>query len=49
VGTGNPELLKYHMSGYWSGRINQSDRIIEKYEDKVDITEVSAIGLCGDK
>jgi hypothetical protein len=37
------------MSGYWSGGIIQSDQIIEKYEDKLDITEVSAVGLCCDK
>ena len=24
----NPEPLKYHLSGYWSRRINQKDRIV---------------------
>ena len=27
-GTGNPEALKYSLTGYWSRRINQKDRII---------------------
>lgn len=49
-GTGNPEALKYNLSGYWSRRINQKDRIIYKvYEDKVLVLIVSAIGHYGDK
>ena len=49
-GTGNPEPLKYKMSGYWSRRINRKDRIIYKvYEDKVVVLVVSAIGHYGDK
>jgi toxin YoeB len=49
-GTGNPEPLKYKMSGYWSRRINKKDRIIYKvYEDKVVVLVVSAIGHYGDK
>ncbi len=44
-GTGNPEPLKYRLSGYWSRRINKKDRIIYKvYEDKVLVLVVSAIG-----
>jgi toxin YoeB len=44
-GTGNPEPLKYQMSGYWSRRINRKDRIIYKvYEDKILVLVVSAIG-----
>ncbi|WP_353135741.1 type II toxin-antitoxin system YoeB family toxin [Pseudopedobacter sp.] len=27
-GNGQPELLKYNYSGYWSRRINRKDRII---------------------
>ncbi|MCD4710305.1 MAG: type II toxin-antitoxin system YoeB family toxin [Bacteroidales bacterium] len=27
-GTGNPEALKYYLSGYWSRRINKRDRIV---------------------
>jgi len=49
-GTGNPEPLKYKMSGYWSRRINKKDRIIYKvYEDKVVVLVVSAIGHYGEK
>jgi toxin YoeB len=28
TGIGNPELLKYNLSGLWSRRINKKDRII---------------------
>ena len=44
-GTGNPEALKYKLTGYWSRRINKKDRIIYKvYEDRVVVLVVSAIG-----
>lgn len=49
-GTGMPEPLKYNLSGYWSRRINQKDRIIYKvFEDRVLVLVVSAIGHYGDK
>ena len=49
-GTGNPEPLKYEMSGYWSRRINKKDRIIYiVHENKVIVLVVSAIGHYGDK
>ena len=49
-GTGNPEPLKYQMSGYWSRRITKKDRIIYKvYEDKVVVLVISAIGHYGHK
>ena len=49
-GTGNPEALKYELSGYWSRRINKKDRIIYRvYEDKVVVLIISAIGHYGDK
>lgn len=49
-GTGNPEPLKYHFSGYWSRRINRKDRIIYKvFEDRVVVLVVSAIGHYGDQ
>lgn len=28
VGIGKPEVLKHHLSGYWSRRINQEHRIV---------------------
>lgn len=50
LGTGNPEPLKYKMSGYWSRRINRKDRIIYRViEKKVVVLIVSAIGHYGDK
>jgi toxin YoeB len=49
-GTGNPEPLKYQLTGYWSRRINRKDRIIYKvFEDRVVVLVVSAIGHYGDK
>ena len=49
-GTGNPEPLKYHLSGYWSRRINRKDRIICKVvENKVVVLVVTAKGQYGEK
>ncbi len=49
-GTGNPEPLKYELTGYWSRRINKTDRIIYRvYEERVMVLIVSAIGHYGDK
>lgn len=31
-GTGKPEPLKYELSGLWSRRISQKDRIIYKFD-----------------
>ena len=49
-GIGNPEPLKYHLSGYWSRRINQKNRIVYRViEDLVEVFVVSAIGHYDDK
>lgn len=32
-GIGKPEPLKHALSGYWSRRINDSDRMVYKVED----------------
>ena len=49
-GAGNPEALKYNLSGYWSGRINKKDRIVYRvFETKVIVLVVSAIGHYDDK
>ncbi len=32
-GLGKPELLKHNLSGFWSRRISQKDRIIYKFDD----------------
>lgn len=33
TGTGKPEPLKHKLSGFWSRRISQKDRLIYKYDD----------------
>ncbi|MBS1529290.1 MAG: Txe/YoeB family addiction module toxin [Bacteroidetes bacterium] len=45
TGVGNPEPLKYELSGFWSRRINQKDRMIYKVEhDIVTVFVISAMG-----
>jgi len=34
-GVGEPELLKYNYSGYWSRRINRKDRVIYSVEEGI--------------
>lgn len=49
-GTGQPEELKHELSGYWSRRINQKDRLIYSVSDTVvTVTVVSALGHYSDK
>ena len=44
-GIGNPEALKWELTGYWSRRINQKDRLIYKVtEEFVIVYVVSASG-----
>ncbi|MEN9323814.1 MAG: hypothetical protein RL699_1594 [Bacteroidota bacterium] len=44
-GIGNPEALKWELTGYWSRRINQKDRLIYKVaEELVIVYVVSASG-----
>ncbi len=33
-GLGKPERLKLNLSGFWSKRISQKDRLIYKFDDK---------------
>jgi toxin YoeB len=33
-GLGKPEALKHNLSGLWSKRISQKDRLIYKYDDE---------------
>ncbi|MCX2491986.1 Txe/YoeB family addiction module toxin [Pedobacter sp. PF22-3] len=50
MGVGNPERLKFELSGLWSRRINQKDRLIYKIEDEVvTVTIISALGHYGDR
>ncbi|NBX80425.1 MAG: Txe/YoeB family addiction module toxin [Flavobacteriales bacterium] len=49
-GTGQPEQLKYELTGKWSRRINQKERIIyEVHEDIVTVDVLSAIEHYSDK
>ena len=34
AGTGKPEPTKHNLSGLWSRRISQKDRVIYKYDSK---------------
>ncbi len=50
AGTGSPEPLKYHLSDYWSRRLNKRDRVVYRvFENKVEVLVVSAIGHYNDK
>ena len=42
VGIGKPEPLKYNLSGYWSRRIDDANRIVYKIEN-----DVIKIAQCG--
>jgi len=46
AGTGQPEKLKYNLSGFWSRRINKKDRLIyEIIEEPVNmVVVISALG-----
>lgn len=49
-GTGQPEQLKHELTGYWSRRINQKDRIVYRVEEEiVMVYVVSAMGHYHDK
>ena len=49
-GTGNPEALKYELTGFWSREINKKDRIIYRVEaDIVTVYVISAMGHYSDK
>jgi len=41
-GSARPEALKHNLSGYWSKRISQKDRLIYKFDD--DYIYIFAIG-----
>ena len=34
IGSGKPEPLKHNLSGLWSRRISQKDRVIYKYDSE---------------
>jgi toxin YoeB len=45
-GIGNPEQLKYNLSGYWSRRLNKKDRLIYEIIEEPEklVVVVSALG-----
>jgi len=50
TGTGQPEPLKYDLSGFWSRRINQRDRMIYSVsEATVTVEVISAMEHYADK
>ncbi|WP_221393380.1 Txe/YoeB family addiction module toxin [Dyadobacter sp. NIV53] len=50
IGPGNPEQLKYELSGFWSRRINPKDRLVYKIDNlEVIVTILSAKGHYSDK
>jgi len=34
VGLGKPESLKHNLSGFWSRRLSQKDRLVYKFDDR---------------
>ena len=49
-GVGNPEPLKFELTGFWSRRINLKDRLIYFVEEEiVTVYVVSAMGHYSDK
>ena len=45
TGTGQPEKLKYNLSGYWSRRIDNKNRLAYRIEDdKVIVVVIAAMG-----
>ncbi|RNL52371.1 Txe/YoeB family addiction module toxin [Pedobacter jejuensis] len=50
TGIGQPEKLKYDLTGLWSRKINRKDRMIYQIEDDiVTVTVISALGHYDDK
>lgn len=37
IGIGKPEPLKYELTGYWSRRISEKDRLIYKIDEEANI------------
>ena len=33
TGTGKPETLRHNLSGYWSRRLSQKDRLVYRFDD----------------
>jgi toxin YoeB len=33
IGTGKPEPLKHNLSGFWSRRLSQKDRVVYRFDE----------------
>lgn len=41
TGLGNPEPLQHELSGYWSRRINEKDRLVYSvFDDRIEIIQL---------
>jgi len=50
TGIGSPEALKYELSGYWSRKLNQKDRLVYRVNEKeVEVFVATAKGHYDDK
>lgn len=43
LGSGQPELLKYDLAGYWSRRINKEHRILYKVYENQNRVEIHSL------
>lgn len=49
-GSGQPEALKFELSGYWSRRLDKKNRLVYRVsEEEVEVLIVSAKGHYDDK
>ena len=43
TGSGQPEQLKYDLTGYWSRRINKEHRIVYKVYEDQNVVEIHSV------
>ncbi len=43
TGRGQPEQLRYELSGYWSRRINIKDRIVYKVDEVNEVIYIASL------
>ena len=43
TGSGQPEPLKYDLTGYWSRRINKEHRILYRVYENMDTVEIHSL------
>jgi toxin YoeB len=48
-GIGKPEPLKYELSGFWSRRIDEKNRLVYQINDNNDIIVISCKGHYNEK